>query len=371
MQNYFFFYGDSISMIAVFTTTFPFFYLIGPLSFFYVRSIVKDNNDRSKKDYVHFLLFAISFLGIVPYFFTSWSYKLGVAANLHSDSWDLAQFNINLFIPNKLNQVLNVLHIFFYTLSNWRMLLSQKKMQNKGMMNSPQYKLIRTWLIVFCSIFSFIAINFCFAMVNVWLYDDKSVFLQRSEWVLLIASSIYVSINIALFCFPQILYGLPYDANWVSALDIELPKIEDQHNTSTEGKDAASSVVQAVAEVENPLQLFSPEYLSQIGGFLQEIIDKQTYVEESFRLSSISIDFGIPVHHLSYYFNNVLHVSFTEWRNNLRIEKSILLMKTGLMDTLSLQDVSSKCGFASHNGFIRAFKNREGCTPSEYLKQFH
>ena len=331
---------------------------------------MKDNTAIDKKDFLHFLLFGISFLGLIPYFFTSWGYKLEVAENMHSNAWNLDQFKINVLIPHKLNQALNVLHIFFYTLSNWRMLLSQKKMQNKGMMNSPQYKLIRTWLIVFCCIFSFIAINFCFAMVNVWLYDDKNVFLQRSEWVLLIASSIYVSINVALFCFPQILYGLPYDANWVNALDIELPKIDEEANASMEEKGADSSVVHEVVEVNNPLQLFSPEYLSQIGGSLQEIIDKETYVEESFRLSSISIDLGIPVHHLSYYFNNVLRVSFTEWRNNLRVEKATLLMKTGMGDSIGLQEISSKCGFASHNVFIKAFKNNKGCTPSEYLKQF-
>jgi hypothetical protein len=158
-----------------------------------VKSIVKDNSDRSKKDYVHFLLFGISFLGIVPYFFSSWGFKLEVAGNMHSDSWDLAQFNINFLIPHKFNQVLNVLNIFFYTLSNWSLLLREQKMQNKGIINSSQYKLIRNWLIVFCTIFTLIAINFCFAMVNIWMYDDKTVFLDQSKWLLLIASSIYVS----------------------------------------------------------------------------------------------------------------------------------------------------------------------------------
>jgi AraC-like DNA-binding protein len=65
----------------------------------------------------------------------------------------------------------------------------------------------------------------------------------------------------------------------------------------------------------------------------------------------------------------VLNVSFTEWRNGLRIEKSKFLMKNGDSGSLTLQGLSTICGFASHNAFIRAFKNKEGCTPSDYLKQ--
>ena len=56
LENFYFFYGKSLFIIAFFTTTHAFFYLIGPCAFLYVRSILKDNSVLSKIDYLHVVL---------------------------------------------------------------------------------------------------------------------------------------------------------------------------------------------------------------------------------------------------------------------------------------------------------------------------
>jgi hypothetical protein len=68
LENFYFFYGKSLAIIAFFTTTHAFFYLIGPFAFFYVRSILRDNSKLSKTDYLHLVLFVVSFIGYFPYF---------------------------------------------------------------------------------------------------------------------------------------------------------------------------------------------------------------------------------------------------------------------------------------------------------------
>ena len=45
-------------------------------------------------------------------------------------------------------------------------------------------------------------------------------------------------------------------------------------------------------------------------------------------------------------------------------------MNQGEASNITLQAISLKCGFASQNTFIRAFKNATGTTPSTYLKSF-
>ena len=70
LESFYFFYGKSLDGIAFFTTTHAFFYLIGPFSFFYVRSILNDNSNISKRDFLHYALFTLSFLGYFPYFFS-------------------------------------------------------------------------------------------------------------------------------------------------------------------------------------------------------------------------------------------------------------------------------------------------------------
>ena len=69
LENFYFFYGESLVMVIIFTMVHSFFYLIGPFAFFYMRSILRDNSQLNRFDYLHFALFAISFIGYVPYFF--------------------------------------------------------------------------------------------------------------------------------------------------------------------------------------------------------------------------------------------------------------------------------------------------------------
>ena len=122
LANFYFFFGKSLSILALFSTTGSLFYLIGPFAFLYTRSILKDNADLSKTDYFHFALFAVSFLGSISYFFSDWEYKLAVASNIQSETWDMASFKLNKIIPHKIDQALNVLHTYFYAIGLWYLL---------------------------------------------------------------------------------------------------------------------------------------------------------------------------------------------------------------------------------------------------------
>ena len=126
LENFFFFYGDNISWVAFFTIPHSVFYLIGPFSYFYIRSILRDNSKLSRLDMLHFVFFALSFIGIIPYVFTSWEAKLAIARNLQSNQWDLSQFKHNKIIPHKIDQLLSVILIFIYSSSHWFLLWKYK-----------------------------------------------------------------------------------------------------------------------------------------------------------------------------------------------------------------------------------------------------
>lgn len=92
------------------------------------------------------------------------------------------------------------------------------------------------------------------------------------------------------------------------------------------------------------------------------------YLNTDFKLVQISKESGIPAHHLTYYFNSIKQVSFSEWRNGLRIKYAMELIGQGETNAFTLQSIAQQAGFASQNTFIRAFKNVTGTTPSAYLK---
>ncbi len=367
LENFYFFYGKSLHKIAFFTCVHAFFYLIGPCAFFYVRSILRDNSRLSKTDYLHFVLFALSFIGYIPYFFSSWDYKLIVAQNLQSENWDISNFHLNKLFYHEVDQILNVLHTYFYSISLWYLLWHYKKVVNSAIFLSKQYKLMRNWLLVFASILTIITINFTVAMANVWLYDDKSIFLDRANDALLFASLVYIGMNMVVLFFPHIMYGLPIDLK-LNTVDLQTAKASEINFSVLEEppfllqEDALSP-----SDKIEP-QLFTQEYRDTIEASLEGFKERKSFLSPDFKLLQISKELGIPAHHLTYFFNDIIKISFSDWRNGLRIAHAIELFSQGSTGTYTLQAISLQCGFASQNTFIRAFKNVTRTTPSNYLK---
>ena len=370
LESFTFFYAESKNWVAIFTNTHVFFYLIGPFSFFYVRGMLRDNAHLDKKDWLHFLPFFAFFIGFLPYLFSSWEYKLLVADNIQSESWDMAKFHLNVIIPHKADQALNVLQIYFYSASLWYLIWKYKRSSSSRIYQVLQFKLIRNWLFIFTLIITIITINFTVAMANMWMYDDKSVFLQKASGALLFASIVYVGMNMIVMIFPHIMYGLPIEVK-ESMFANDFQEIDNENKTtSTESiEDVLVETVLAepIAKKELPL-LFSSDYIEKIESAINEIIKNENYLESDFKLSNIASKSDLPPHHLTYYFNTILELSFSDWRNKLRIEYAIQLLKDGQSNHLTLEAISTKIGFSSQSTFIRAFKLHTGKTPSEYIK---
>lgn len=367
LENFYFFYGKSLNKIAFFTCVHAFFYLIGPFAFLYVRSILRDNSKVSKVDYLHFTLFTLSFIGYIPYFFSSWDYKLNVAQNLQGENWDISPFHLNVIFLHEVDQVLNVLHTYFYSIALWYLLWHYKNVRNSAVFNTKQYKLIRNWLIIFASILTIITINFTVAMANVWLYDDKSIFLERASVALLFASMVYIGMNMVILFFPHIMYGLPVDLKFesrgsgiIQIAEPNFPAIEEPPVLLQEEN------LSQLDKIEP--QLFTLVYRNFIETLLDSFKDRKAFLSVDFKLIQISNEFDIPVHHLTYYFNDIKQVSFSEWRNSLRIKHAMKLIDQGETSDFTLQSIAQQSGFNSQSTFIRSFKNVTGNTPSNYLK---
>ena len=226
-----------------------------------------------------------------------------------------------------------------------------KNLTKKSIIQTKQYKLVRNWLLIFTSILTIITINFTFAMASIWLYDDKSVFLNNASVALLFASFVYLGMNLIILFFPHIMYGLPLKlskSHLVKTIEINpqsFKNVDDGY----------------IGESQRPtekkeLQLFTVKYLKTIETSLNIFKEKYSYLNTDCKLIQIANDYNIPVHHLTYFLNEIEKISFSDWRNTLRIEHAIILMNNGETKDFTLESLSLKCGFASQNTFIRAFK---------------
>jgi AraC-like DNA-binding protein len=356
-------------LVAFFTNTHTFYYLIGPFAFFYVRSMLRDNSQLQKIDILHFVTFVIAFIGFVPYLFSGWDYKLLIADNIQSENWDMQQFHMNFIIPHKLDQLLNVLQIYFYSISLWVLLRKYKRDSNSRIYKVPQFKLIRNWLFIFTLIITIITINFTVAMANVWIYVDKSIFLDKASGALFFASIVYVLMNMIVMIFPHIMYGLPIDVkesmfanHFQEAINNVEVKVEDEKSVNQVDEEIMLS-----EKKELPV-LFSADYINKIESLLNDIQQKELFLNPDFKLINISEISDLPAHHFTYYFNTIINLSFTEWRNKLRIEYVIKMIKGGNESHLTIEAISAKAGFTIQSTFIRCFKSHTGQTPSDYIK---
>jgi AraC-like DNA-binding protein len=92
------------------------------------------------------------------------------------------------------------------------------------------------------------------------------------------------------------------------------------------------------------------------------------YTRNDFNLNKVSLGLGIPKHHLTYYLQTHLHVSFNSWRDQLRIIYAKGLISKGEAQSLTLESIGKKAGFKSRDKFTRAFKAQTGSNPSYFLK---
>ena len=369
LNNYILTFSKSTFLVAIFITTIPsFFFLIGPLSYFYIRSIIRDNSKLSHTDYFHFALFFIAFLGTMPIFFSSWTYKQEVAKILISNNWSIKKLSINIFLPSVINQVIRPLQWLLYLICIWQLI--QKKYINPidTENTNHQYKLIKSWLLIFCTIFTLLTILLFFIIVSNLMYKEKLTFLYQTYYIFVTIGVVYIALNISLLLFPHILYGLPIEI-------FKSPTYNSGNGIhSAEPKIVTHVDINEQEEIGNNdkgkyTQLFSAEYIDDIAHCLKAWEVEMKYTNPDCSLISLSLETKIPFHHLSYYFNTHLNYKFIDWRNKLRIEKTCKEMQNGKCNALKLESIALNSGFAAQSTFIRAFKVVTGITPSDYMKQ--
>lgn len=357
LAQYFFLNSRSIFTIAFFTTICSsLFFLIGPFAYFYVRSMFLDTIKFSKKDYLHFILFFFVFIGLLPFLFSTWENKLLIIHKILNQTYLNSSFNINFFVPKSVNQFLKPFFALFYTV-----IISKLYIKNKIIFKSyPNSKVIKAWLILFYLLYN---LTFIFYFIAQLGYYFESRFLLDNLWLHIVntIAFIHLAFILSLILFPQILYGLP------------IAKLAMSNQSKDSSIYAVQKSLESKKHIKNSIiksneNIFNIEYISEIESVIHIWVAEKKYLEHNAKLISLSNFTDIPVHHLSYYFNEILKEKYIDWRNKLRIEHAKGLIDNGIHKAITLEALSYECGFASQSTFIKSFKNIFGSTPSDFIK---
>lgn len=94
---------------------------------------------------------------------------------------------------------------------------------------------------------------------------------------------------------------------------------------------------------------------------LKEYVDNHCF--EEIYLESIAENFNTSPKYMSKLLKQALGCSFKQYITQLRMEKAKQLL---LNSDMSIEEISTACGFSNRNNFTRTFRQLNGCAPTEW-----
>ena len=349
LSHYLYIYSESRVTIA-FILSIPFnasAFAIGPLDFLYVRSILKDDTQFSKKDWVHFILFAIIFLGRLPYNFSSWEEKLMLADKIINESWrSLSYSTYNHFLPLRINYKLKGLHFLIYLIAIWYVLLKSKFKMPSSMVLLKQQKIVYNWLHFFAVTVSILGV--LFGLILFPNAKDKLTYHLEANILFMLVFSGFLILILGLILYPQILYGIPIEKNLV--------KINEEVSESE------------VMDVKDSISLHD-DYIENIRVLIEKWKEEFKFKVPNSTMKSLSEDIDIPKHHLAYFFNQINNEKYIDWRNRLRVEYAMEILGREQKYDKTIEVLGAESGFRSYSAFIRSFKQFTGKLPKDFIRE--
>jgi AraC-like DNA-binding protein len=356
--QYILLYSKSVTLISLFLANsvilLPPLYLMGPMLYWYVRSVLTDNPRLKKKDFWHLLPAIIYFLAAVPYIFIPWPDKVEAAAQAVKDVGYMQTYSLTI-----LEKVFSLSAIYLsrplivlgYTLWSIGLLIRYTVHRKVSKVFARQYFMTK-WLCFLLGFLLVLVVTQILLIIRVFAMDFSELFFTLNVLRVVSIAGLVGLLFSPLF-FPAILYGLP--------------RFPEPAMASKSGDREAYALPGEAVKTASHLE---KDYLISIGEKADQCMKQfQPFLQPHFNLAEFSVMIHIPTHHLAYYFREERRQSFIDYRNVWRINHAKNLIQEGKAKELTLEAIGLSCGFSSRNTFLTTFKKVEGITPSAFASQ--
>ena len=328
----------------------PLSYLLGPLLFYYVKTMVTDNHRLEKFDLLHLIPAVFILINCLPFTTLPFDQKAKIAHEIINVT---EKYSLDFqFVSFEFILVSRTLHLVAYCIFSL-IYFNRHARKTKAVLGqlATNHQILKRWIYLLCGIQFIISSNSLLHMLTVVgiNFDFQSdaytqIFTSKQHYFAVAGGGFFLQ-NFFLFLFPKILYGNV--------------SFNPQNGNSTIFNEFKSAIpkkrkhLEIDVEIEEELQI----YLLTL-----------PFTKKDFSLAQMSFDLKISERALSLYFNTVIGITFSQWRKKIRIDYAIELMNAGESKKITIEAISTKAGFASRSKFIDAFKEQVGITPSAYIK---
>jgi AraC-like DNA-binding protein len=335
-------YSESIlDYPHLYKTAAPITFLIAPLGYLYVRSVLFNEVAFKKIDFLHALPFLFFTLNYLPFFVSSTESKLEILSAIASDKNTVISAQIGLF-PESFFYLFRPFQVFFYLFFQWLLIL-QFKTTFKVKQVEYQIRHVIRWLKVFTLANTLILLGFVLIYA---LYLSKEILFDDhllSSIPNAILSISFFVITTYLLLFPQILNGLPfvkYTEKKSELLSDELVKVPYIHKNYT-------------------------KEIAQLDAYFA---NSKAYLQPNLSISEVAVATQIPNRELSFLINSFYKQRFSDYLNDMRLSHFLSQVDASSLDSFTIESIAVASGFGYKSSFYRAFKKKYGSTPTTYLQ---
>nr|WP_303926034.1 AraC family transcriptional regulator [Bacteroides intestinalis] len=136
----------------------------------------------------------------------------------------------------------------------------------------------------------------------------------------------------------------------------------NQQLESKSEKDVVEKEV-LINDKRNSKVYLTPQKIDEINQLLQT---PEFIYDQKIKLEQFAQRVAVNSTYLNRYFNQEYGCSFLQYLTSLRIEKAEMLLRDS---NAEIEDICYNTGFNSPSAFHKAFKNRYGCSPSEWRRR--
>jgi len=317
----------------------PLSFVIGPLLFYYVKYAVAENKNISPKDYLHLIPAFLVVIYSLPYTTLPFSEKVKIAHHIQAVTQDY-DYSISFFsLTNML--FIRPFHLLLYCLISLVYFNMDTKKRKAIYGQLPvNYAIIKKWIYALVGLQLFISLYCLLDSYADFILNEYSGIINQENYLRFLGIAFFLQ-NVLLFLFPKILFDT------ISYPDPTFAKTRP----SQIKKGNSSETNQNIKEL------------------LNQYLETKPFLQSGFNLSKMALDLQLSERVLSNYFNTELTISFSEWKNNQRIDFACKMIEEGKADKLTVEGISLNVGFSSRSKFIDAFKDRKGVVPSTYIKE--